>query len=62
MTEYDIPDLSGYRGEWVWVCDGRIIAHDKDRIPDIGGHRAQCKKIPTLIPVPRYNNFIGTVI
>lgn len=44
-------DLSQYKGQWVVLCDGSIIAHDKN-ITRIEKEIDTCKKTPTIVKIP----------
>lgn len=44
-------DLSKYVGEWVLMCDDKVVAHAKD-VMRLENAIKKCKNIPTLTKVP----------
>jgi len=45
-------DYSGYIGQWVVICENKVIAHDKD-LTKIKGEIAKCKRAPTIAKIPK---------
>jgi len=54
-----IPDLdySDYSGQWVVICDNKIIANNKD-LTKISKEINQCKKAPTITKIPAEGQLI----
>jgi len=44
-------DLSKYKGEWVLLCDDKVVAHAKD-VMRLEEAIKKCRTIPTLTKVP----------
>lgn len=45
-------DLSKYVGQWVVVCEDKIVAHDKD-LTKIKKDINQCKRATTIAKIPK---------
>lgn len=50
-------DFSGYIGEWVVICEDKVIAHDKD-ITKISSAIDGCKRAPTIAKIPKEETLI----
>ena len=44
-------DLSKYKGEWVLLCEDKVVAHAKDVLA-LENAIKKCNTIPTLTKVP----------
>ena len=49
-----LPDsgLAKYIGEWVIVCNNKVVAHNKD-LTKIKKEIKKCKTTPTIAKIPR---------
>jgi len=45
-------DLSKYIGEWVVICENKVVAHDKD-LTNIKKDITKCKVSPTIAKIPK---------
>lgn len=45
-------DLSKYKGEWVVICENKVVAHANDA-QTLSNAIKKCKAIPTLALVPK---------
>ncbi|MBW3004708.1 hypothetical protein KY310_02665 [Candidatus Woesearchaeota archaeon] len=54
-----LPDsnLAKYVGEWVIVCNNRIVAHNKD-LQKIKKEIKKCKTTPTVAKIPKKETLI----
>lgn len=50
-------DLSDYLGEWVVICDNKIIAHNK-KLTNLQREISSCKKTPTIAKIPKKETLI----
>lgn len=50
-------DLSKYLGQWVVICDNKVIAHNKD-LTKIAKDIDRCKKTPTITKIPETDTLI----
>ncbi len=50
-------DYSRYRGQWVVICNNKIIAHNKD-LTKISNDIDTCKKTPTIAKIPAKGQLI----
>ena len=50
-------DLSRYIGQWVVICDNKVVAHDKD-LTKIAKDISRCRKIPTIAMIPETDTLI----
>ena len=50
-------DLSRYLGEWVLICDDKVIAHNKN-LTKISKEIDNCKKSPTIAKIPKKDTLI----
>jgi len=50
-------DLSSYIGQWVVICDNKVVAHDKD-LTKISKKVSKCKRSPTITKIPKNNTLI----
>jgi len=54
-----IPNInvSRYVGEWIVICENKLIAHDKD-INKLDRVIKNCKKVPTIAKIPKKETLI----
>lgn len=56
MVHYEVLsskiDLSKYLGQWVVVCENKVVAHDED-LTKIKQEIAKCKRAPTIAKIPK---------
>lgn len=45
-------DVSNFVGEWVIVCDNKVVAHNKD-LTKISSDIDSCKTTPTVAKIPK---------
>jgi len=50
-------DLSGYLGQWVVICNEKVVAHNKD-ITKIDKEIEACKKAPLVVKIPKSKTLI----
>ncbi len=50
-------DFSGYLGEWVVVCNNKVVAHNKD-INKIEKDIKGCKTEPVIAKIPKSETLI----
>jgi len=50
-------DLSGYLGQWVVICENKVIAHNKD-LTKIAKDIDRCKRAPTITKIPEKETLI----
>lgn len=50
-------DVSKFRGEWIVICDKKLVAHNKD-LTKIKKEIGQCKKMPTVTKIPKEETLI----
>ena len=50
-------DFSKYLGQWVVVCDKKVVAHNKD-LTKIKKEIAKCKRAPTIAKIPKKETLI----
>lgn len=49
-------DLTNYSGEWIAICDNKVVAHDKDLQVVIKEGQKKCShKSPTYTKIPDKN-------
>lgn len=54
MTEDILPrdiDFSEYRGEWVLVCNRKLVAHNRN-VNALRTDIHKCRNTPTLVRIP----------
>jgi hypothetical protein len=47
-------DFSKYKGEWVLLCEDKVVAHSKN-LMELENEIGKCKSVPTLTKIPRMN-------
>jgi len=57
VTELKNMDSSKYLGEWVIICQDKIIAHNKN-LKNIEKEIKRCKKTPTIAKIPKKDTLI----
>jgi hypothetical protein len=50
-------DLSNYIGQWVVICEDKVVAHDKD-LTKISKEVDKCKGSPTITKIPKKETLI----
>jgi len=50
-------DYSGYIGEWVVICENKIIAHDKN-LSKIKEEIKNCRTTPMIAKIPKKETLI----
>jgi hypothetical protein len=50
-------DLSKFVGQWVVICNDKLIAHDKD-LTKIKGEINKCKATPIVTKIPKKETLI----
>jgi len=50
-------DLSRYVGEWVVICDDKVVGHDKNLVR-LQKEIDDCKKAPTIAKIPKKETLI----
>lgn len=50
-------DLSPYLGQWIVVCNNKIIAHNK-ALSRLSKHIESCKQTPTVAKIPEEDTLI----
>jgi hypothetical protein len=50
-------DLSRYIGQWVVVCEDKVVAHDKDLIK-VEKEIKACKRVPVVAKIPKKETLI----
>ncbi|HLC64972.1 MAG TPA: DUF5678 domain-containing protein [Candidatus Nanoarchaeia archaeon] len=45
-------DFSKYVGQWVVVCENKVVAHDKN-LTNIQDEIKECKKTPLIAKIPK---------
>ena len=45
-------NLSKYIGEWVVICENKVVAHNKD-LTNIKKEITKCKLSPTIAKIPK---------
>lgn len=50
-------DFSKYVGEWVVVCENKVVAHDKN-LNNVKKEIKECKRIPTITKIPKKDTLI----
>lgn len=50
-------DLSGFIGQWVVICDSKVVANDKNLIK-LKKNIEQCKHTPTILKIPENDTLI----
>lgn len=45
-------DFSKFTGEWVVVCNNKIVAHDK-KLTNLEKEISNCKSTPTIHKIPK---------
>ena len=50
-------DFSKYLGEWVVICEDKIVAHNKN-LNCIKKEIKECKRIPTIAKIPKNDTLI----
>ena len=50
-------DLSRYVGQWVVICDNKLVAHNEN-LNNIQKEVKECKNIPTIVKIPKNDTLI----
>lgn len=50
-------DFSKYIGQWVIICDNKVVAHDKN-LMNIRKEISSCKTTPTVAKIPKKDTLI----
>ena len=50
-------DLGKYMGEWVVICNNKVLAHDK-KITNLKKQIDSCKKPPLIAKIPKEDTYI----
>ena len=50
-------DLTNYVGEWVVICQNKVVAHNRD-ITKLKKKINECKTIPTIAKIPEKESLI----
>ena len=50
-------DVSHYLGEWVVICDDRVVAHHRD-LTKLDHVIEQCSHTPTIAKIPKERTLI----
>ncbi|MBU1005886.1 MAG: hypothetical protein KKC54_00505 [Nanoarchaeota archaeon] len=53
----DKLDFSQYVGQWVVICDNKVVAHNKN-LRSIENHIKGCKTTPTVAKIPKKETLI----
>jgi hypothetical protein len=49
--------LEKYVGEWVVICENKVVAHDKD-LTKIQKEITKCKRTPLITKIPKSDTLI----
>ncbi|MBI4451626.1 hypothetical protein HY642_06650 [Candidatus Woesearchaeota archaeon] len=47
-----IAEIAQYRGEWIVVCNSKVVAHGKD-LTKLRGDIDSCKRTPLIAKIPK---------
>ena len=50
-------DFSKYLGQWVIICENKVIAHNKN-LTNIEREIKACKRVPTIAKIPKKETLI----
>ena len=50
-------DLSRYVGQWVVICENKIVAHDKN-LDKVEKEIKACKRVPVVAKIPKKDTLI----
>lgn len=50
-------DFSRYAGQWVVICENKLIAHDKN-LSKMDKAIKECKRTPTIAKIPKKGTLI----
>ena len=50
-------DLSKYVGQWVVICDSKVVANAKN-LNHLSGEIKKCKTVPTIAKIPKHETLI----
>ena len=50
-------DFSKYVGQWVVICEEKVVAHNKD-LNNIEKDIKECKRVPTIAKIPKKDTLI----
>jgi len=50
-------DLTPFVGEWVVICEKKVVAHDK-KLSKLSKEIDKCKKSPTVAKIPKEDTLI----
>jgi len=50
-------DFSKYVGQWVVICENKIVAHDKN-LNNVEKEIKKCKKVPVVAKIPKKETLI----
>ena len=50
-------DFSMYLGEWVVVCENKVVAHNR-HLNKIEEDIKKCKRVPTIAKIPKKDTLI----
>ena len=50
-------DFSRYVGQWVVICENKVVAHDKN-LNKVQKEIKECKRIPTIAKIPKKDTLI----
>lgn len=50
-------DFSKYGGQWIVLCENKLIAHDKD-LNKIKKEIKECSRVPTIAKIPKKDTLI----
>jgi len=50
-------DFSKYVGEWVVVCENKVVAHDKN-LCKVEKEIKECKRVPVVAKIPKKETLI----
>ena len=50
-------DFSRYVGQWVVICENKVVAHDKN-LNKVQKEIKECKRVPTIAKIPKKDTLI----
>ena len=50
-------NFSKYIGQWVVICENKVVAHDKN-LNNIEKEIKECKRVPTIAKIPKKDTLI----
>jgi len=50
-------DFSKYVGQWVVICQNKVVAHDKN-LNNIKKEIKECSRVPTIAKIPKKDTLI----